>query len=136
MRISPRIGAAGLGFAFAMMLGAWPLSAQELGAGKSSPKAGDPSVKRTFDPSRRVPDYFGQIGLTSEQRETIYKLRAKHYQKIDEVEKQIAVIQAQMLAECESVLNDNQKQLLEHRRRSAAQGKRAPEVTKPAKSSS
>jgi hypothetical protein len=135
MRISPRIGAAGLAFAFAMMLAAWPVSAQELGTGKSSPRAGDPSVKPKFDPSRRVPDFFGQIGLTGEQRETIYKIRAKHYQEIDEVEKQIAVIQARMLAECESVLNDNQKQLLEHRRRSAAQGKRAPEVTKPARSS-
>jgi hypothetical protein len=136
MKISPRIGAAGLGFAFAMMLGAWPLSAQEPGAGKPSQKVGDSSVRRTYDPSRRVPAYFGQIGLTSEQRETIYKTRAKHHQKIDELEKQIAVIQSQMLAECESVLNDTQKQLLEHRRRVAAQGKKAPEVTKPVKSSS
>jgi hypothetical protein len=41
-----------------------------------------------------------------------------------------------MLAECELVLNDTQKQLLDQRRRAAGQGKKAPEVTKPVKSSS
>ena len=31
--------------------------------------ASTPTAKKTYDPSRRVPDYFGQIGLTPEQKE-------------------------------------------------------------------
>src|SRR4051794_29719223 len=115
MAIIPRVGAAGLGVALALTLGSWTLSAQEPGAGKTAEKSDAPNFKRTYAPPRRAPDYFGQIGLTNEQRESIYKIRAKPQQKIDDLEKQIAAIQAQSLTECEAVLTDAQKQLIEHR---------------------
>jgi hypothetical protein len=133
MAIIPRIGAAGLGVALVLTLGSWSLTAQEPGAGKPAEKSDAPTIKRTYDPARRVPDYFGQIGLTNEQREAIYKIRARHQQKLDELEKQVAAIHAQLLTECEAVLTDAQRQLLEHRRRAAAEGKKAPEPIKPAK---
>ena len=80
---------------------------------------------------RRVPRYFGQIGLTPGQRESIYKIRAKHQQQIDALEKQIAEIQAQMLSECEALLADTQKQFLEQRRHAAVRTRREAEPAKP-----
>jgi hypothetical protein len=99
------------------------LPAQDPGKVASPPKADAPAAKRSYDPSRRVPDFFGQIGLTPEQREAIYKVRAKHQAKIGELEKQMAELQAQSLAECEGVLTDTQKQLLAQRRKAATDGK-------------
>lgn len=133
MTIPPRALAAALGLSFVISLAAWPLPAQEPAPGKAAEKSAL-QPKRAYDPARRVPDYFGQIGLTGEQREAIYKIRGKHLQKIDELERQIDAIQAQMLHECEAVLTDTQKQLLEHRRRAGVQGKKAaePPAAKPA----
>ena len=107
-----------------MLLAAGSLVAQEPNAAKSDA----PAAKRTSDPSRRVPPFFGQIGLTTEQKESIYKIRGKHQAKIDELEKQIDELQAQMLAESESVLTDDQKQMLAQRRKTASTGKKG-EVT-------
>ncbi len=80
----------------------------------SAAKPGE--LKRKYDPARRVPPYFGQIGLNINQRESIYKIRSKHQAKIDELEKQIATAQAGMLSECEGVLTETQKKLLENLR--------------------
>src|SRR5579883_1223102 len=117
MAASPRAVAVGAGFGLMMALATLPLVAQDTGSTKTSEKSATPPAKRVVDPSRRVPDYFGQIGLTPEQKETIYKIQAKHLKKIDELEKQIREVKDQMLLECEGVLNDTQKQLLEHRRK-------------------
>src|SRR5262249_31481991 len=118
MTISSRMRAVGVGTSLAAVLalaaaGA-TLNAQEPKT-KAAAKAAAPAAKKKNDPSRSVPDYFGQIGLTDEQRERIYKVRGKHQARIDELEKQIDEIQAQMLKECEGVLTDTQKQLLEQR---------------------
>ena len=41
------------------------------------------------DTSRRVPNHFGQVGLTPAQRESIYKIRKAHQEKIDALKAQI-----------------------------------------------
>lgn len=96
------------------------LHAQEPSETTHPSKADTPAVGRRNDPARRVPDFFGQIGLTPEQREAIYKIRARHQAKIAELEKQIAEIQAQEVNECEGMLTEAQKQLLAQRRKAAA----------------
>src|SRR4051812_28064836 len=106
MTISCRSGAVGAGLAVVILLGSLPLGAQEPGPARSAKKSGAPTVKRTRAPSRRVPAYFGQIGLSPEQRESIYQIQSKHQALIDTLKKQINDIQAQMLTECESVLNE------------------------------
>jgi len=118
--------AVGAGLATAALMAAGTLIAQDV---KPSPKPDDPgpSARRGGDPARRVPDYFGQIGLTPEQREAIYKIRGKHQAKIDELERQIDEIQAQMLVECEGVLTDTQKQMLAQRRKAAGTARRGEE---------
>ena len=101
------------------LLCGFPLIAQE-------PKVSQPpskTAKRTFDPVRRLPPYFGQIGLSAEQKEAVYKIQGTHMPKIVSLEKQIEEMRAQMLHECEGVLKAPQKQLLEQRRASGAESK-------------
>jgi hypothetical protein len=101
-------------FAAVLTLGSLPLVAQDSGTAKAEDKGETGSPK-----ARRVPQYFGQIGLTPDQRESIYKIQAKHVAKIAALEKQIADARAAMMKECEGVLSDTQKQLLEQRRKAA-----------------
>jgi hypothetical protein len=132
MSIAQRAGAAGVSLAVLIALGSLPLEAQDTSPSRT---AGNPSAspsKRAYDPSRRVPDYFGQINLTVEQKETIYKIRAKHQQKIDALKQQISDLQAQSLHECEAVLTDIQKQQLESRRKAAVRASKKGDEPKPA----
>jgi hypothetical protein len=88
------------------------------------------AAKKTFDPSRRVPAFFGQIGLSQDQKEEIYKVRARHLEKIAALQKQIDEIKAEEMKECESRLSESQKVLLEARRRAAAEAKKAKAALK------
>jgi TolA-binding protein len=118
----------GASLATVVLLAAGTLVAQESKTSKSEAPA-----KRSADPARRVPAYFGQIGLTPEQRETIYKIRGKHQARVDELEKQIDETQALMLGECEGVLTDTQKQMVEQRRKAASAGRKVQDMEKPGK---
>ena len=129
MTIRKRIGAVALGLVAVASMGRVPLVAQEPSASKP---AAAPAKKRQ-DPSRRVPPYFGQIGLTTEQRASIYSVQAKRNEKIDALEKQIAAEKAEMLADCEGVLNETQKKLLDNLRKAAAEPAPRPTASpKPA----
>lgn len=97
-----------------------PLGAQEPKVPPTETKTKAVPAKRTFDPARRVPTYFAQLGLTDEQRASIYKIQGLHMPKIEALEKQIAEIRAQNLKECEGILTASQKQLLEQKRESGA----------------
>ncbi|MDR3638120.1 MAG: hypothetical protein P4L84_30220 [Isosphaeraceae bacterium] len=123
MRVFSRSSAAALSSAAVVLMGALSLVAQEAAAPKPAENA--PKAKRSGDASRRVPDYFGDIGLSAEQKESIYKIREKHQSKIADLLKQVAAARKDELAECETVLSDTQKQFLEQRRRAAAEKKAA-----------
>jgi hypothetical protein len=120
----------GLGVSGAASLVAMPLLAQEPAAARPG-EVKAPAARRPVDPSRRVPDFFGQLGLSQPQREEIYKIRARHQQKLDELHKQIIQEQADMLSECEALLTDTQKQLLAQRRQASASA-RARKLKTPA----
>ena len=98
-------------------------------------KPAEPAAKKKHDAARRVPPYFGQIGLTAEQRASIYGIQTKRYEKIDALEQQIATEKAEMLAQCEGALTETQKKLLENLRRAAVEPNtpKAPEAAKSAK---
>ena len=83
-----------------------------------------PAAKPKADPSRRVPNHFGQVGLTPEQRESIYKIRKAQHEKIEALRAQIAEVESKSMVECEAVLTETQRKLLENLR--AAAGTRAP----------
>jgi hypothetical protein len=125
MTIRKRTGAVALGLIAVVLMGRLPLAAQE--PAKEKPAA--PPQKK---PTRRVPDYFGQIGLTPEQKTNIYAVVNKRQEKIDALEKQILAERAEMLVECEGLLNETQKKLLDNLRKAASEPKPKPaEVTKP-----
>ena len=115
----------GLALASAVVLGAPLLAAEEPAGGKPADSAPLPALKKTVDPSRRVPAFFGQVGLTAEQKEEIYKIRARRQAQIEALHKQLSQVNAEVLTECETVLNHSQKQLLALRRDAAAQAKAA-----------
>ena len=124
-----------------VLAGSWPLVAQEPAKGKSENTAKatstSTSVKKAQDPSHRVPAFFAQIGLSADQKEAIYKIRARHQVKLDALEKQVAAIRAESLVECESILNESQKKSLESRRSGAESKKeKGSAVAKPAEKGS
>jgi len=102
--------------AMTLFFSSLPLGAQEPKVPPSETKTKPAPAKRTFDPARRVPAFFGQLGLTDDQRESIYKIQGQHMPKIEALEKQIAEIRAQNLKECEGTLTAAQKQVLEQKR--------------------
>lgn len=111
-----RLGVLAAGAVAMMLVGTLPLDAQEAKPSPKAESAGRPAAKRSNDTSRRVPPFFAQLGLTPEQKEDIYTIRRKHQDKLDALAKQLADVQAEMLTECESVLDDTQKKMLETRR--------------------
>jgi hypothetical protein len=104
------------------LCGGWRLVAQEAGRAQVETKARKTS-KRTVDPTRRVPYYFGQLGLSDAQKESIYKIQAKHQPQFEALEKQLEELRAGMVKECESVLTDAQRTMLNERRTSAAEAR-------------
>jgi hypothetical protein len=104
-----------------MLSGGLPLAAQEPGTTQAETKTKTKSAKRSFDPTRRVPYHFGQLGLSDAQKESIYKIQAKHLPKVAALQKQLDELRGQMVKECESVLTDPQKQMLAERRANAAE---------------
>ncbi|HWE38366.1 MAG TPA: hypothetical protein VG406_17475 [Isosphaeraceae bacterium] len=110
-------------------LGLIPLVAQEP---KGSTKQPDPPAARSTGNGHRVPAYFGQLGLTPEQREKIYKIQGDSQAKVDALQRQIDEVKAKSLTECEAVLTPEQKKLLEHRRDAAKSARPAPKPTAPA----
>jgi hypothetical protein len=104
--------------AVAVLLVTISLEAQESGTSKRPAGKG-------YDAARRVPPYFGQVGLSVEQREAIYKIRAQHMERIEALQQQIEQEETQMMTDSEAVLTDAQRRLLEDRR-GTAKGKAGP----------
>jgi Spy/CpxP family protein refolding chaperone len=91
------------------------------------------AAKKKFDPSRRVPSYFGQLSLSPDQRESIYKIRKSYVEKIDTLRKEIDKLENQMMSECEGVLTETQKKLLEDRRQQNTGSAKDAETSEKAK---
>ena len=134
MMIGKRIVTTFVGLGLVISAGSLPLLAQDPAAKKAVEKqdkaASAPAAKEKADPSRRVPNYFGQIGLTPEQRESIYKVRKTHQDRIDVLKKQIADAEVQSLRECEAVLTDVQRNLLDNIRNGGPKAAESPKAVK------
>lgn len=61
---------------------------------------------------RRVPQYFGQVNLTEDQRESIYAIREKYAKRQAQLEEELATIRDSVLRESEAVLNKEQRDRL------------------------
>lgn len=62
--------------------------------------------------SQRLPDHFGKIALSDQQRRAIYAIQAKYDAEIQELEKKLAELKEKELKEAMGVLRPTQKQLL------------------------
>jgi hypothetical protein len=111
-----RLGALALSVSSLFLAAGLPLLAQD-----------EPTKSSASAAYRRVPPYFGQVGLTPDQRERIYSIRGEYQGQIAELKRQLAELQRQEIAECEAVLTDAQRKLLEQRR--ASRKAQAPAAT-------
>jgi hypothetical protein len=96
--------------------------AQESGTSRTQAKS---SAAKKADSSRRVPRYFGDLGLSDTQRERIYRIQARHQPKIDDLEKQLEDARAALIKDCEKELTASQKTALERRRKEASDKRKA-----------
>jgi Spy/CpxP family protein refolding chaperone len=75
--------------------------------------AGQDSKKETKDPAPKargtLPQNWGKLGLTDEQKSKIYEAQGKYRAKIDALKKQMAELTDQEKKEMEAVLTDAQK---------------------------
>jgi Spy/CpxP family protein refolding chaperone len=62
--------------------------------------------------SHRVPSYFGQVDLTTDQRAKIYALQDAQQPGIDRLKQQIEVARTKLLADSEAVLTTAQRDKL------------------------
>src|SRR3954471_22926944 len=114
-----------------MLAGGYPLVAQEGKATKSQAPKAKPSAKveppaadepaekgkgtgrvAPPDATHRVPPGYARLGLTDQQKESLYKVQAKYYPQIQALEKQVDAVRARREAEFEAVLTPAQKKRL------------------------
>ncbi len=62
--------------------------------------------------SPRLPNNYGKLGLTAEQKNEIYTIQARHNGQIDALEEQIRQLKENRDAEIVSVLSDMQREKL------------------------
>ena len=99
-----------------------------------APATAPAPAKAVRDPSRRVPRYFGQLGITPAQREAIYAIRAREIERTAALKDQIAETQDKAIEDCEAVLTDTQREMLKQRRAAAltaSEEKRIAKAVKP-----
>ncbi|MFM7127761.1 MAG: hypothetical protein ACKO0V_00205 [bacterium] len=82
---------------------------------KSAGASGVDSTRKAADTSknaadyRRVPQYFGQVDLSDEQREKIYSVRERYAVQQAKLEEELASLQDKVMRECEAVLTAEQR---------------------------
>lgn len=62
---------------------------------------------------RRLPNYFGQVGLSKEQKDGIYKIQETYHNQIAALQKQIADLEEKRDSESRGVLTEEQQKKLD-----------------------
>ena len=105
---------------------------------KPAASSGVDSTRKAADTSkdaadyRRVPQYFGQVGLSDEQREKIYGVRERYAVQQAKLEEELAALQDKVMRECEAVLTPAQRTELTKLRGEAKAKAKAKSKTKAA----
>lgn len=89
---------------------------QEKAATKSTEKAASAKVvtaKVAKKPRGRLPAYYAQVGLSTEQRHAIYSVQIAYGKQIADLQKQIDALEMKQDAEVVGVLNPEQKKKLD-----------------------
>lgn len=77
-------------------------------------------------PGRALPANWSKLGLSSDQKDKLYKIRADHRAKAEDLERQLKELKKQERTEMEAVLTDAQKARLRE-----ILSEKAPPETKP-----
>lgn len=88
------------------------------------------SARKAPDPMRRVPTYFGSLGLTAEQKEEIYAIQGRYIPQIQELQAKIESLRERAMADCEDVLTPAQRKILVEARKTAIDRRKAASKTK------
>jgi hypothetical protein len=86
------------------------------GQEKSAANKSEPKTIKKVTPSKgrqRLPAYWGQLGLSTEQRQKVYGVQAKYDAEIDKLEAQIKELKDKMGKERLDVLSADQKKKLD-----------------------
>jgi len=83
------------------------LVAQETNSEQTTEDPAPPKTRQK--PRGRVPNHYGKIGLTAEQKEGIYAIQAKYQEQIDALQEQIDELRQEEASEIYLVLTENQK---------------------------
>lgn len=99
--------------------GAFLLAIVALGQAQEAPKAGEklpPGAERTASGKiiyrGRLPNGFGKLGITYDQKQNIYRVQAEYDVKIDLLEQQLAKLKEEKKSAVIGLLSDRQKELL------------------------
>ena len=85
-------------------------SAQDTGKDAAKAVEGKDAKRASGD---RLPANYGKVGLSEEQRKKVYEIVNRFGSQIDDLEKKIIELKKSEVAECEGVLNPNQRQSLQ-----------------------
>jgi Spy/CpxP family protein refolding chaperone len=96
---------------------------------------GDDKKPDTKEPEPKargfLPKYFKQLGLSDEQKQTIYKLQAKYSAKIEEMQSKIKAMKVEEAGEIEKVLTKAQHDRLKEIREGTKDKPKDGEKDKP-----
>lgn len=101
------------------------ITALLLCAGGAMSGASDDPAAKGASPYRRLPSYFGQIGLNEKQKESVYEVRGRCRAEIEALTLKIEALKERERAECEAILTDGQRRLLNATREAAGRARAA-----------
>ena len=108
-RFASMVVVALLAFALGSQANVQMTSGQE----KAAEKAKAAPAKVAKKPRGRLPAYYAQIGLSTEQRTQIYSVQAGYGKEIGELQKQLDVLRKKQDADVVAVLKPEQKEKLD-----------------------
>jgi hypothetical protein len=101
----------------ALMLSVTVVTGQEKGKKVEEPPAKEKVAEKAAFPKGRakgyLPTYWGQLGLSDGQKQSVYQVQNKYKVEIDALEKQIEAAKAKMSDERLKVLTPEQQKRLE-----------------------
>jgi hypothetical protein len=86
---------------------------------------GESALQQADKPRGRLPNLFGKLGVSADQREKIYAVQAEFDPQIDELLDRVEELRAQRNSEVEAVLTDAQREQLARLREEQAARRRA-----------
>ncbi|WP_417383042.1 hypothetical protein [Gimesia sp.] len=87
-----------------------PAQKKETTKSEATAKETKPAAKKS---KGRLPNHYGKLNLSDEQRDKIYKIQASYKSEIDSLKKQLAELNKKKDAEIVTVLEPSQKSILD-----------------------